>query len=136
LTKNLKNAGDQKFIVTKKIFGEIWDENKDLLMKKGVFFYDYLDDFNKFSETEMPSIRKFYSKLNYEKISQESYEHAKEVWSKFNCKNIGSYHDIYLKLDVCLLSDIFESFRETSFQTYRLEPLHYFSTPGNYFTKN
>ncbi len=134
LTKNLKNAGDQKFIVTKKLFREIWDENKDLLMKKGVFFYDYLDDFNKFSETEMPSIGKFYSKLNHEKISQESYEHAKEVWSKFNCKNIGSYHDIYLKLDVCLLSDIFESFRETSFQTYRLEPLHYFSTPGNYFT--
>jgi hypothetical protein len=133
LTKNLKNAGDHKFVVTKKFFGEIWDENKDLLMKKGVFFYDYLDHFNKFSKTELPSMEKFYSKLNYEKISQEDYEHAKEVWTKFNCENIGSYHDIYLKLDVCLLSDIFESFRETSFQTYRLEPLYYFSTPGNYF---
>ncbi len=61
-------------------------------------------------------------------------KHAKEVWSKFNCKDRGSYRDIYLKLDVCILYDIFESFRETSFQTYRLEPLYYFSTPGNYFT--
>jgi hypothetical protein len=130
LTENLKNAGDHKFVITKKFFGEMWNENKDLLMKKGVLFYDYLDHFDKFSETELPSMEMFYSKLNYEKISNENYEHAKEVWTKFNCKDIGSYHDIYLKLDVCLLSDIFESFREKSFSTYRLEPLHYFSTPG------
>jgi hypothetical protein len=64
-------------------------------MKKGVF-YDYLDHFDKISKKELPSTEKFYSKLNYE-ISQENYEHAKEVWTKFNCKNIGSYHDIYSK---------------------------------------
>jgi hypothetical protein len=130
LTKNLKDSGDENFIVTKKYFGEIWDEYKDILMKKGVFFYDYLDEFTKFSEKKLPSIEKFHSKLNYKDISCEDYKQAEELWTKMKCNDIGSYHDVYLKLDVCLLADIFETFRKTSFNTYKLEPLYYFSTPG------
>src|SRR2546430_12065377 len=40
------------------------------------------------------------------------------------------YHDIYLKTDVLLLADIFQSFRETALERYKLDPLWYYSTPG------
>ena len=55
---------------------------------------------------------KFYSKLNMSRISNEDYEHARNVWSKFELKNMGDYHDVYLKTDVVLLANVFESFRK------------------------
>ena len=48
---------------------------------------------------------------------------CKKIWDKFNMKNMGDYHDHYLKKDVLLLADVFEKFIE-------LDPCHYFSAPG------
>ena len=45
-------------------------------------------------------------------------------------KNIGGYHDIYLKSEVLLLADVFENFRKTCLQYYKLDPCHYFTSPG------
>ena len=49
---------------------------------------------------------------------------------KFDIKTLGEYHDLYLKSDVLLLSDVFENFRETCYQYYKLDPAHYYSAPG------
>ena len=43
---------------------------------------------------------------------------------------MGEYHDLYLISDVLLLSDVFENFRKTCLQYYKLDPAHYFSSPG------
>ena len=43
---------------------------------------------------------------------------------------MGEYHDLYLKSDVLLLADVFESFRKTCLQYYKLDPCHYFTSPG------
>ena len=51
----------------------------------------------------------FYSKLDDEDISDSDYQHAINVWNKFNCKTICDYHNLYLKSDVLLLSDVFEN---------------------------
>ena len=48
----------------------------------------------------------------------------------FNIKTISEYHDLYLKSDVLLLADAFESFRKTYLQYYKLNPCHYFTSPG------
>ena len=48
----------------------------------------------------------------------------------FNIKNLGEYHDIYLKTDVLLLCDIFEKFINVCLEYYDLNPCHYFSIPG------
>ena len=52
------------------------------------------------------------------------------VWRTFNCQTLGDYHDIYLKSDVLLLADVFESFRKMTLATYKLDPAHYFTAPG------
>ena len=102
----------------------------DLLLQKGVYPYDYMDSWERFEETELPKIEEFYSKLNESSISEEEYEHAQEVWSKFNIKNLGEYHDLYMTTDVLLLADIFENFRVICLQDYELDPCHYFTLPN------
>lgn len=68
----------------------------------------YMDSFEKFSETKLSSILdKFYSSLTKEGISQEEFKHSVKVWQYFGIKNFGEWHDLYLKLDVLLLTDIF-----------------------------
>ena len=68
--------------------------------------YDYMDDFDKFKEDGLPSIENFYSKLTGEDISDEDYNHAKNVWEEFKCKTMGDYHDINLNADVLILADV------------------------------
>ena len=101
----------------------------DLMAKKGVYPYDYMDSFKKFKE-QLPTKEEFYSILNDEHISDEDYQHAQNVWNKFNLKNMGEYHDLYLQSDILLLADVFESFRKTCLEYYKLDPCHYFTSPG------
>ena len=56
-----------------------------------------MNDWNRFEVTELPSIDKFYSKLNLKNISKEDYKHAQKVWNTFNIKNLGEYHDLYVQ---------------------------------------
>jgi len=102
----------------------------DLMSKKGIYPYDHMDSFEKFNETKLPSKDQFYSILNDEHISDDDYKHAKKVWRGFNLKNMGEYHDLYLLSDILLLSDVFENFRKTCFEYYKLDPAHYFTSPG------
>ena len=85
------------------------DVNKfKLLLRKGVYPYEYMDSWKRFNEIELPPKDKFYSKLNLEDILDDDYAHAINVWNTFNISNLGEYHDLYVKLDAALLADIFE----------------------------
>ena len=101
----------------------------DLMSQKGVYPYDFMDSFDKFNE-KLPPKEEFYSILNDEHISGEDYKHAQNVWNTFNLKNMGEYHDLYLKSDILLLADVFENFRKTCLQYYKLDPWNYFTSPG------
>ena len=100
------------------------------MKKKGVYPYDYMDSFDKFNNKKLPSKDEFYSTLNNENISNQDYKHAKNVWKTFDIKSMGEYHDLYLKSDILLLADVFENFRKTCMLYYKLDPCHYFSSPG------
>ena len=102
----------------------------NLLLQKGVYPYEYMDSFDHFQETELPPIGKFYSSLSDESISKKDYQHAQEVWKTFNYENLGDYHDLYLKTDVTLLADVFQTFRRTCMNAYKLDPLNYYTAPG------
>ena len=99
------------------------------MAKKGVYPYDYMDSFKKFKE-QLPSKEEFYSILNDKHISAEDYKHAQNVWNTFNLKNMGEYHDLYLASYILLLADVFENFRKTCLKYYKLDPCHYFTSPG------
>ena len=101
----------------------------DLMVRKGVYPYDYMDSFDKFN-SPLPKKEEFYSILNNEHISDENYKHAQNVWNTFNLKNMGEYHDLYLQSDILLLTDVFENFRKTCLEYYKLDPCHYFTSPG------
>ena len=63
-------------------------------------------------------------------ISAKKYDNAQQVWKSFNCKTLGDFHDLYLKADVVLLVDVFQIFRKTCMDAYKLNPLHYYTETG------
>ena len=127
LEKLVSNLPKEALKYTSKMFK---GDKLDLMAQKGVYPYDYMDSFNRFEETRLLNKEDFYSILNDEHISDEDYEHAKRVWKKLKCKTMGDYHDYYLASDVLLLSDVFENFRKTCLEYYKLDPCHYFTSPG------
>ena len=109
---------------------EVFEGDTDLLIRKGVYPYDYMDSFDKFNETVLPPIKEFYSRLNDSDVDPKDYEHAQKVWAHFDIKNMGEYHDLYLKTDVILLADIFENFRDVCLKHYKLDSAWYYTSPG------
>lgn len=126
LDKLVSNLPKEAFYYTIEEF----PTESNLLRRKGVYPYDYMDSTDRFEETSLPGKKEFYSVLNDEHITTEDYEHAKKVWDEFCLKTMGDYHDLYLKSDVLLLADVFENFRKMCLQQYGLDPCHYFTSPG------
>jgi len=89
-----------------------------------------MSDWERFDELELPPKRSFYSKLSEGHITTEQYKHAKNVWMAYDCETLGDYHDLYMKTDVLLLADVFESFRDLCLDSYGLDPAHYYTTPN------
>ena len=119
------NLGLEKLKETKKEFGEKFK----LMTRKGIYPYDYMNGIEKFSEEKLPPKEEFFSKLNDCEVSDEDYEHAQKVWKEFRIKNLGEYHDLYLKSDVLLLADVFEEFQRNSLENYSLDPAWYYTSP-------
>ena len=101
-----------------------------LLLRKGVYPYEYMNNMSKFNEKELPTIDNFYSKLISSGISTKDYAHAKKVWQFFILKDLGGYHDLYVRSDVAQLSDVFENFRSLCLKRYDLDPAYFVSTAG------
>ena len=121
------NLPTDTFKYTSQVFQ---DEKLALMKQKGVYPYDYMDSFQKFGDQQLPPREEFYSILTDDSISDEQYQHAQKVWNTFNMRTMGEYHDLYLKSDILLLADVFENFRKTCHQYYKLDPYHYFTSPG------
>ena len=107
------------------------DLNKSiLLLRKGDYPYEDMDNWEKFDVTTIPPKEAFYSKLNLKGISDADYEHAQKVWEVFEIKNHGEYHDLYAQSETLLLADVFENFRNMCLEIYELDPVYFVSAPG------
>ena len=125
LTRNLVSS-------CKKLTGfEKYSETQyNLFTRKGIYPYEYMTSWEKFKETKLLPIEAFYSKLNMAGISESDYQHAQRVWSEFRIRDLGEYHDLYLRTNVVLLENVFEKFRETALKNYGLDPAHFYTLPG------
>ena len=126
LASLVSNLADGAFIETQKVFKDKWK----LFQKKGVFPYEWLDSVERFKETCLPGKEAFYSHLTRQGIGDGEWEHAKQVWTEMGMKNMGEYHDAYLKADVTELADVMEEFRKVCRTNYGLDPVWYFTAPG------
>ena len=132
---NNKNPEISYDTLIKKFYNTYQKCNNDLnkfalLLRKGVYPYEYMDKWNRFKEESLPDKEYFYSELNKEHITGEDYAHAQIVWDTFNIKNVGQYHDLYVQSDTALLADVFENFRDKCIEIYDLDPAHVLTAPG------
>ena len=139
LEKLVKNMEKKDFHHTSKYFT---GEKLDLMLRKGIYPYEYMDGVEKFAETELPAREKFNSVLNSgeilgsgkdmepTEISEADYEHAQNVYKIFECKNLAEYTGLYCKSDVLLLADVWESFVNVCLKKYGLDPSHYITSPS------
>ena len=101
-----------------------------MLLRKGVYPYEYMDSWEKFNEKSLPSKEDFYNNLNMEGIDDIDYRHGNNVFKRFNLKNLGEYHNLYVQSDTLLLADVFENFRNTRHKVFELDHAHFLSLPG------
>ena len=97
-----------------------------LLLRKGVYPYEYTDSWESSDKKSLPNRKAFCSKLNEEGITDKDYA----IRKVFEIKNLGEYHDLYVQTDTLLLADVFENFRDKCIEIYRLDPPHFLSAPG------
>ena len=86
-----------------------------LLLRKGVYPYEYMDSWERFNETSLPPKKDFYSELILEDISDKDYLHAQKVFNEY-CSDMGEYHDLHV--DTFLLADVFEKLRDKCIEIY------------------
>ena len=138
LDKLVKNLSDEDF---KYLVEEFGSENLEILKQKGAYPYEYMNSLERLSEGKLPAKKYFYSSTKEGKIGNDGkktdghisfkdYLMCEKIWDKFDVKNMGDYHDHYLKKDVLLLADVFEKSIDTCLKFCGLDPYHYFSSTG------
>ena len=116
LDKLVKNFSDEDLKYLVKEFGF---ENLEILKEKSAYPYEYMNSFKRFNEEKLCARKYFFSstkkwkidedgKISDGHVSIEDYMVCEKIWDRFGMKNMGDYHDHYLKKDVLLLADVFE----------------------------
>ena len=138
LDKLAENLSDEDF---QYLVEEVGSKNLEQLKQKGDYPYEYTNSFERFKEEKLYARKYFYSctkdgkigddgKISVGHISIKDYLTCEKIWNKFKIKNMGNYHDHYLKKDVLLSADVFEKFIDICLKYYGFDPGHYFSSPG------
>lgn len=105
-------------------------EQRNLLLRKGVFPYSFAKSAAQLSECKvLPPKEAFYSDLAETHISDDDYEHARHVYDLFCCQNMTDYMLLYVKLDVYLLAESVIKFRKIILEEVNLDCVHYLSSP-------
>ena len=125
LSSNLVRGGMKLFG-----FDDYEESQYNIFTRKGIYPYEYMSSWDKFKESQLPPIEAFYSNLNMTNISEDDYQHVQRVWNAFGIRNLGDYHDLYLQINVILLANVSEAFRDTCLEHYSLDPAHFYTSPG------
>ena len=137
LVQNLRNKKKDRRLSFKHTYGffkksypHLEEKHFDLLTRKGVYPYDYMDSFSRFEETKLPDKEDFRNGITKQDITTKDYDFIQEVWKVFELKNLRDLHNLYMDVDTLLLADVFEHFRNWSLETYQLDPAHFLTAPS------
>jgi hypothetical protein len=126
LVKLLKDKGEENFKNMRKFLPD--EQDFQLMLRKGVFPYSYLDSQKKLLDSFLPPKEAFFNDLSEEHISDDEYKFAHSVWDAMGCETFKDYLETYLITDVLLLADVFENFRTKCLEDYELDAAHYVSS--------
>ena len=114
----------------KKEYPDLDEGAFNLLTRKGVYPYSYMDSHKRFEEEKLPSKECFFNDLTRMPISDKDFQFVQELWTTFNLKTLGELHDLYMMTDTLLLADVFENYRDTIIKNYSLDPAHFYTAPS------
>lgn len=132
IIKELKTK-EQKFEKFAKVVQEFdlrTEEGLDLMLHKGIYPYEAMQNKGDLKATELPPKAAFFSELTGAGITEADYVRAHKVWELTKCETMADYTLVYVRLDVLLLSIIFEGFRESSLTEDGLDPVHFVTAPS------
>ena len=140
LEKIVQTILSEDFSMLDKHFSFYGADCAKLLHGKGFYPYSFMDIFNKFKLKKLPERRNWIDRLNYGNIAitKDDYELAKLIYHRFDCQDMGEYHDLYLTVDTLQLACWFERLRKTCLDLYSLDCAQYVSAPhlaGDAFVK-
>ena len=119
----------EKFTILESCFADYPEADRDLLHRKGYYPYSYFDDISKFEEKKLPARNQWKDSLRNgaKKLTEEECNQSQKVYERFNCANLGEYHDLYLKTNTLILACVVEEFRTLGYNTYGLDSAQYFT---------
>jgi hypothetical protein len=125
----IKNIPDDNKLFLKSLAED--DTQFQLMNKKGYFPYEWFDNIDKL-KLPITELKKedFNNRLKLEALSDNEWDYIQQLIKDLNITTFEEYHDFYLNVDVNGLADVFENFRKTSIDTYKLDPCHYVGTPS------
>ena len=105
--------------------GKQWsDEYIDLLTWKEPMFYSLIKSYESLNNTVIPSREQCIDDMKGEMMPQDEYDHMVKLWKTFDIKTWGEYYELYNVLDVTLMADAFEHFRNTTLNAFGVDPMH------------
>ena len=129
LVNNLQTGGHDFKIIEQLDFCTD-DTDKALLLRKGEYPYNWATSVKLLRETTvLPSKECFFNDLRETHIEQSNYDHACEVFNRFECDNMLEYCETYCILDTALLAECLSSFRKFIYKTFHLDMVKYISLP-------
>ena len=135
LGSDLKDSNHDYKIINQtslvKTNGKFDKEKFQMLLGKSFFPYEFCKNLPQmYSTKKLPKRKEFYSQLSEKSISKDDHKFAKTVWEKFGCRHLVDYTLIYCKIDVLILAEVFESFRDEMIRFSGLDPSQYISLPA------
>ena len=82
-----------------------------MMLQKGVYLYECIGSFTKFTETSLPEKEHFYCNLNTKDSTDADCKYSEKIWKMFEIISLGKYHDLYVRGTTVLLANVFENFK-------------------------
>ena len=130
LTAPLAKTGRGNFYNFHEVFAQNYPESDIVLLERmGVFCYDYIDSFARLEEPALPPREAFFNNFECVDCLATDYAHAKHAFAYFKCESLKDYMQLYLLSNICLLTDVFQMFRNNSLDEYQFDPAYFVSAP-------